>query len=192
MPRPDMIDAYLAQLAARLPEPIVAELADGLHETYEYHRHRGLGAEDAALASVAEFGEPGTVLAACVAASPARGAARSLLFAGPVVGLAWAVVLLSRHAWDWPVALGARIGFGAAVLTGVVLLAAAAFGARYRRAGRSGAAACLIVLAVDMSMLGYVASAGILTNWPVLLAAALSTTRIGFTLSRLPQVLACC
>lgn len=139
-----------------------------------------------------EFGEPANVLAAFVAANPARGAARSLLLTGPVVGGAWAVVLLWRHAWDWPVALAARVGFGAAVLTALVLLGAAAFGVRYRRAGRSAASACLVVLAVDTSMLGYVISAGILTTWPVLLAAALSTTRIGFTLCRLPRVLASC
>jgi hypothetical protein len=192
MSGPDMIGGYVAELAARLPEPIVAELADGLRETCEYHRRRGLSAEDAARVAVAEFGDPATVLAAFVTASPARDAARSLLLAGPAVGGAWAVVLLWRPAWDWPVALAARVGFGAAVLTGVVLLAAAAFGARYRRAGRSAATACLVVLAVDTSMLGYVASAGMLTTWPVLVATALSTTRIGFTLSRLPRVLACC
>jgi hypothetical protein len=190
--RPDMIDGYVAELAARLPEAIATELAEGLRETYDFHRRRGLSAEDAARVAAAEFGNPATVLAAFVTASPARGAARSLLLAGPVVGVAWAVVLLWRHAWDWPVALGARVGFGAAVLTGVALLAAAAFGVRYRRAGRSAATACLVVLAIDASMLSYVASAGILTTWPVLLAAALSTTRIGFTLSRLPRVLACC
>jgi hypothetical protein len=192
MSGPDLIDGYVAELAARLPAPIITEIADGLRETYHYHRRRGLSAEDAARVSVAEFGDPATVLAAFVTASPARGAARSLLLTGPAVGGAWAVVLLWRHAWDWPVALAARIGFGAAVLTGVVLLAAAAFGVRYRRAGRSAATACLVVLAVDASILGYVASAGMLTTWPVLVAAALSTTRIGFTLSRLPRVLACC
>ena len=192
MSGPDLIDGYVAELAARLPAPIVTELADGLRETYQYHRRRGLSAEDAARVAVAEFGDPATVLAAFVTASPARGAARSLLLAGPAVGGAWAVVLLWRHAWGWPVALAARVGFGAAVLTAVVLLAAAAFGVRYRRAGRSAATACLVVLAVDATMLGYVASAGLLTTWPVLVAAALSTTRIGFTLSRLPRVLACC
>ena len=191
MSGPDMIDAYVAELAARLPAPIVTEIADGLRETYEYHRRRGLSAEDAARVAVAEFGDPATVLAAFVTGSPARGAARSLLLTGPVVGAAWAMVLLWRHAWDWPVTLAARVGFGAAILTAVVLLAAAAFGMRYRRAGRSAAAACLIVLAVDMSVLGYVASAGLVTTWPVLLAGGLSTTRIGFTLSRLPRVLAC-
>jgi hypothetical protein len=187
-----MIDSYVAELAARLPAPIVTELADGLRETYDYHRRRGLGAEDAARAAVAEFGDPATVVTAFVTASPARSAARSLLLAGPVVGGAWAVVLLWRHAWDWPVALAARVGFGTAVLTGVALLAAAAFGMGYRRAGRSAATACLVLLAVDASMLGYVAWAGMLTTWPVLLAAAVSATRIGFTLSRMRQVLACC
>ena len=192
MSGPDLIDGYVAELAARLPGQIVAELADGLRETYECRRRRGLSAEDAARAAVVDFGEPATVVAAFVAANPARGVARSLLLTGPVVGGAWAVVLLWRHAWYWPVTLGPRVGFGAAVLTAVVLLAAAAFGMGYRRAGRSAAAACLLVLAVDMSMMGYVTSAGILTTWPVLLAAPLSASRIGFTLSRLRQVLACC
>jgi hypothetical protein len=190
MPGPDLIDHYVAELAARLPAPIVTEVADGLRGTYDYHRRRGLSTEDAARVAVAEFGDPATVLAAFVAANPARGAARSLLLTGPVVGGAWAVVLLWRHAWDWPLALAPRVG--AAVLTGVVLLAAAALGMHYRQAGRSAATACLIMLAVDMGMIGYVTSAGFLTTWPVLLAAALSTTRIGFTLSRLPRVLACC
>ena len=192
MSGPDLIDAYVAELAARLPARIVTELADGLRETYNYHRRRGISAEHATRAAVAEFGDPATVLAAFLTASPARGAARSLLLAGPAVGGTWAVVLLWNHAWNWPLALAARVGFGAAVLTAVALLTAAAFGARYRRAGRSAATACLVVLALDASMLGYLASAGMLTTWPVLLAAALSTTRVGFTLSRLPQVLACC
>jgi hypothetical protein len=192
MPGPHLIDGYVAELAARLPAPIVTELADGLRETYAYHRRHGLNTEDAARVAVAEFGDPATVVGAFVTASPARGAARSLLLTGPVVGAAWAVVLLWRHAWDWPLALAARVGFGAAVLTGVVLLTAAALGMHYRQAGRTAATACLIMLAVDMGMIGYVISAGILTTWPVLLAAALSATRIGLTLSRLPRVLACC
>ncbi len=52
-----VIGEYLAALATRLPAPVVAELADGLHETYDGHRRRGLAA-DAARASVAEFGDP--------------------------------------------------------------------------------------------------------------------------------------
>ena len=192
MPGPDLIEGYLAELAARLPAPIVAELADGLHEAYEFHRRRGLGTEEAARASVAEFGAPATVVSAFVAANPARRTSRALLLTGPIVGATWASVLILRRTWQLPVTDSARVVLATMVLTGVGLLAAAAFGPRYRAAGRSAAAGCLVVLAVDVSMLGYVISTGLLTAWPVLLAAALSTTRIAFTVSRLPQLLDGC
>jgi hypothetical protein len=41
-------------------------------------------------------------------------------------------------------------------------------------------------------MLSYLAAAGLLTTWPVMLAAPLSLARSIFTLSRLPPVLAAC
>src|SRR6266702_2102801 len=166
MDEPRLIAAYLAELTGQLPATVVAELADGLRETFESHRGRGLSLEDAADAAVAEFGDATTIVAAFAAANPARDSARSLLLTGPVVGGACAAVLLAEHAWDWPVAIAARIGFGAAVITGVVLLA------------------------IDLAMLSYVTSAGILTTWPVPAAAALSAARISFTLSRLPRTLA--
>jgi hypothetical protein len=184
-----VIEVYLAELATRLPTPIVAELGDGLCDSYDAHRARGLTTEQAERVAVAEFGDPATVIAAFVASNPARGAARSLLVTGPVVGATWAAVLLARHAWDWPVGLGTRIWFGLAVLTAVALLALAAFQTRYRPAARSAVAACLVLLAVDMSMLGYVATTGQLASWPVPVAAALSALRIGFTLTKLPRVL---
>ncbi|HYS38457.1 MAG TPA: hypothetical protein VEO01_22800 [Pseudonocardiaceae bacterium] len=190
MDEPRLIAAYLAELTGQLPATVVAELADGLRETFESHRGRGLSLEDAADAAVAEFGDATTIVAAFAAANPARDSARSLLLTGPVVGGACAAVLLAEHAWDWPVAIAARIGFGAAVITGVVLLAVAASGAHYRQAGRSAAAGCVVVLAIDLAMLSYVTSAGILTTWPVPAAAALSAARISFTLSRLPRTLA--
>ena len=192
MAGPSVIDDYLAELATRLPATIVAEVADGLHETYEFHQRRGLAADDAARAALAEFGDPATVIAAFDAANPAGGLARSLLLTGPAVGGAWATVLLTRQAWDWPVAIAARAGFAAAVLLAVILLAVATVASRYRRAARSAAAAYLIVTAVDATMLSYIIAVGILTAWPVPLAAVLSTARITFTLRRLPQALRCC
>jgi hypothetical protein len=191
MPEPGLIGSYLDQLAARLPAAIVTELADGLHETYESHRRRGLSPEDAAKAAVAEFGAATTVAAAFDAISPARHWARTMLRTGPVVGAAWAAVLLTRHAPGWPLMAGFRAGLGVVILAGVILLAAAAFRAGYRQSGRNAVCGSLIVLAADLAMLGYVTSAGILTTWPVLLAAALSAARIRFTLSRFPRVLAC-
>lgn len=191
MAQPGLIADYLRQLAARLPTPIVEELADGLHETYLAQRRAGLAPEEAAQHAVAEFGDPATVVAAFLVASPARRAARALLVTGPLVGAAWATVLLTLHAWNWPVPDWARAGFAAVLLSGVALVAVAAFAHRYRRAARSAAAASLAVLAIDVTMLSYVNASGLLTTWPVLLAAALSTGRSVFTLSRLPQIWRC-
>jgi hypothetical protein len=77
---------------------------------------------------VAEFDDPASVAAAFTTASPARSTARTLLLSGPIVGGAWASVLIARQAWNWPVPVEARIGFRAAVLTAVALLAVAAVG----------------------------------------------------------------
>lgn len=190
MSGPDLIEGYLRELAARLPAPIVDELRDGLLDTYEFHQGRGLSAEEAAGVSVSEFGAPEIVAGAFMAAHPARRVARTLLLTGPVVGGSWACVLIVRRAWDWPVPDVARVGLAVMVLAGVVALAGAAVGTRYRMAGRSAAVGCLVVLAVDVSMLGYVTSTGMLATWPALLAGVLSTSRIAFTASRLPRLLA--
>jgi hypothetical protein len=53
---PGLIRGYLDTLAARLPASVTDELADGLTETYQFHRSRGLAPEAAAKAAVAEFG----------------------------------------------------------------------------------------------------------------------------------------
>jgi hypothetical protein len=186
MAQPGLIEDYLAQLAGRLPAAIVAELADGLHETYLAHRRPGLPDQQAARDAVAEFGDPDTVIAGFLAANPARRAARILLLTGPVVGAAWAAAALMLHVWDWLVPVAARIGFGTTLITGVALLATAAFAQQYRRATRSAAAACLVLFAVDATMLGYLGAAGLLTTWPAVLAAPLSATRSIYTLNRLP------
>jgi hypothetical protein len=190
MAQPGLIADYLSQLAARLPTQIVEELAYGLHETYQAQRRAGHTPEDAARRAIAEFGDPASIITAFLAASPARRAARALLLTGPLVGGAWATVLLTSHAWDWPVPVWARAGFGAVLLSGVAMVAVAAFADRYRRAACSAAAASLAVLALDLTMLSYVNAAGLLTTWPVLLAAPLSAGRTLFTLSRLPRILA--
>jgi hypothetical protein len=192
MAQPGLMGDYLSQLAARLPAPIVEELADGLHETYLAQRRAGHTADDAARRAIAEFGDPAIISAAFLAASAARRAAWALLLTGPVVGGAWATVLLTQHAWDWPVPAWTRAGFGSVLLTGVALVAVAAFAHRYRRAARSAAAAILAVLTLDLAMLSYVGVAGLLTTWPVLLAAPLSAGRSVLTLSRLPRIVGSC
>lgn len=192
MAQPGLIADYLSHLAARLPAPIVEELADGLRETYLAQQRAGLTPEQAAQRAVAEFGDPARIIAAFLAASPARRAARALLLTGPLVGGAWAGVLLTLHAWDWPVPVWARAGCGAVLLAGVALVTVAAFAHRYRRATRSAAAASIALFALDLTMLSYVNAAGLLTTWPVLLAAPLSAGRSVFALSKLPRILGAC
>jgi hypothetical protein len=188
MAQPRLIADYLSQLAARLPPLIVEELADGLHETYLAQRCAGRTPEEAAQRAVAEFGDPTAVVAAFLVASPARRAARALLVTGPLVGGAWATALITLDAWKWPVPDWARAGFAAVLLSGVAMVAFASFAKRYRGAARSAAAASLAVLAIDLTMLSYVNAAGLLTTWPVLLAAPLSAGRSVFTLRGLWRI----
>jgi hypothetical protein len=192
MAQPGLITDYLSHLAARLPTPIVEELADGLHDTYLAKRRAGHTPDDAARQAIAAFGDPATITAAFLAASPARHAARALLLTGPLVGGAWATVPLTLHAWNWPIPAWARAGFGTVLLAGVTMVAVAAFADRYRRAARSAAAASLAVIALDLGMLSYINTAGLLTTWPVLLAAPLSAARSALTLSRLPRIIGSC
>ena len=92
------VDGYLAEVTARLPGPararagIVAELRSGLLDATDAHRSAGLPPAEAALAAIAEFGDPAQVSAgfrAEIAASQARRVAVSLLVTGPLVGLLW-------------------------------------------------------------------------------------------------------
>jgi hypothetical protein len=99
MAEPSLIGAYLAELSAELPAPIVAEPADGLEETHLHYLGQGLDPDAAAGAALAEFGEPRVIVAAFARASPAPRAARRLLTTGPVVGACWATALIINRAW---------------------------------------------------------------------------------------------
>ena len=185
-----LIGDYLAELSAQLPAPVVAELADGLDQTRRRYLDQGLGADAAATAAVAEFGDPRVVLAAFTRASPARRAARRLLATGPVVGACWGAALILNRAWTWPVLpVGARILIGAALITVIGLLAAAAFGRRYRPAVRAGAAGCLGITALDAIMLSLILLAAPAVIWPIIVAMTASAARITFTAHSLRSVL---
>jgi hypothetical protein len=190
MPGPGLIDGYLAELSAELPASIVAELADGLEQTYERYLGQGLNPDAAARAAVAEFGEPQVVVAAFTGASPARRAARRLLVTGPIVGACWGVALIINHAWAWPVPAGVRILLGLALVFVIGLLAVGALGRRYRSAGRAGAAGCAGITALDATMLIAVTLAAPVVTWPVIVAAVASAARITFTARTLRRVLA--
>jgi hypothetical protein len=165
MPGPDLITGYLDTLSGQLPGPVVEELVGGLEETYRRHLGRGLAQEAAAQAAVAEFGDPGLIAAEFARAHPARRAARRLLAAGPVVGLCWAVALITSRAWTWPVPMAVDLVPGLALVAVVALLAFAARSTRYRPIGRAAAAGCIGTAALDAFMITGVLAAGPAARW---------------------------
>jgi hypothetical protein len=179
MPEPSLISDYLAKLSAQLPAPIVTELADGLGQTHQHYLGQGLDPDAAAKAALAEFGEPQVVVGAFTHAGPARRAARTLLATGPLAGGCWATVLITNHAWTWP--LAARILPAAALITIIGLLAAAARCGRYRATSRAAATACIGLTALDAAMLTATAVIAPALSWPIILAATASTARIAYT-----------
>jgi hypothetical protein len=179
MPEPSLISGYLAKLSAQLPASIVTELADGLDQTHQYYLGQGLDRDAAARAALSEFGEPQVVVAAFTHASPARRAARTLLATGPLAGGCWATVLITKHAWTWP--LAARVLPAAALITIIGLLAAAARSGRYRTTSRAAATACIGLTALDATMLTATAAIAPALTWPIILAAIVSTARIAYT-----------
>jgi hypothetical protein len=188
MAEPSLIGGYLAELSAQLPAPIVAELADGLDQTRQHYLAQGLGADAASEAALAEFGEPQIIVAAFTRMNPARHAARRLLATGPMIGACWGTALIINRAWAWPVPITVRVLLGMALIGAVGLLAAAAFGRRYRSAGRAAAAGCIGITALDAAMLITITLAAPAVIWPIIVAAAASAARITFTARTLRSV----
>jgi hypothetical protein len=178
MSEPGLIGRYLAALSARLPAGIVDELADGLAETQQAYLRRGLTADGAAEAAVAEFGEPDVIAAAFTRAHPARLTARRLLFAGPAVGGCWAAALITGHAWDWPVPTPTHLVLGLALLSIIGLLAVGAVGTRYRRTVRAGVAGCAGISALDAALIIGVCLTIPVMTWVTVAAIAASLARI--------------
>jgi hypothetical protein len=173
---------YLARLARELPADAVDELADGLAECWRHHRERGLSADAATRAAVAEFGTVDEVTAAFVARSPGRRTARLLLATGPLVGGCWAVGLVLTRFWTWPVPGLAVAVYGTCLLLVVAALVVAATSRRNYRRARLGTLAGLALLPLDATMLVTVALLAPAPGWPVAVAAATSLTRITLTL----------
>ena len=178
MSGPGLITSYLDALARQLPGQVVEELADGLEETYRRHVGLGLAPEEAAAAAMAEFGDPELIAAEFARAHPARRAARRLLAVGPVVGLCWAVALVTGRAWTWPVPVAAGIVPGLALVAVVALLAVAVRTTRYQAAGRAGAAGCIGTAALDAFMIIGVLAADPAARWAVAAAMTASAARL--------------
>jgi hypothetical protein len=179
MAEPRLISDYLTELSAQLPAPIVTELADGLDQTHQHYLGQGLDPRAAASAALAEFGEPQVVVAAFTRASPAYRATRTLLATGPLAGACWATVLITSHAWTWPIT--ARILPAAALITIVALLATAARSTHYRTTSRAAATACLGLTTLDATAITTTAVIAPALTWPIILATTASTARIAYT-----------
>jgi hypothetical protein len=129
------VEDYLAELTTRLPGParararIVAELRSGLLDAVDAHRSGGLPPAEAALAAIAEFGDPGQVadgFRAEVAAGQARRVAVSLLVTGPLVGLLWIATATASHLRAGSALGGHWAGPFPGMGVGIYLVAAAA------------------------------------------------------------------
>jgi hypothetical protein len=190
MSGPGLITSYLDALARQLPDPVVEELADGLEETCRRHVGLGLAPEEAAAAAIAEFGDPELIAAEFARVHPARRAARRLLAAGPVVGLCWAVALVTGRAWSWPVPVSARIVPGVALVAVVVLLAVAVRGTRYRSVGLAGTAGCIGTAALDAFMIIGVLAADPAARWAAAVAMTASVARLVLSVRLLRPILA--
>jgi hypothetical protein len=186
--RARLIEQYLAGLSARLPEALVAELADGIDQTYLYYRARGQDTDDAARSATVEFGDPDVITTAFLTLSPGRRAARNLLRSGPLVGGCWALVLLTGRAWNWPVPTVERALVSASVLAIVAMLVAASIVRRYLLIQRLAFAGGVGVVILDLTMLAYVATVAPASGWTVLLAAAASTGRVVFAATAMPAM----
>jgi hypothetical protein len=181
-----LIDAYLQELAGRLPADTVDELADGLLATWHQHRDRGLPPTAAAHAAIAEFGTPAEITDAFVVHATGRRAARALLATGPPVGACWGVSLIAAKVWTWPVPTAAVALFAVTLLCVVGCLLAAATSRHSYRRTRLGDLGAAGLLALDTAMLVAVLLVAPAFVWPMALAIPASLVRIALTLRRVP------
>jgi hypothetical protein len=187
MARHQLIDAYLADLARRLPADTVDELADGLVETWQRHLVTGATPAVAAHAAVAEFGSPQQVADAFVAQAPGRRTARLLLATGPVIGLCWGASFVAAKAWTWHVPAPAAGAFALILIASVAALVGAATSRHSYRRTRLGGAGALALLVLDAATLAAVLLLAPALVWPMAAAIPASLARIGVTVQTLPR-----
>lgn len=112
---------------------------------------------------------------------PGRRAARLLLATGPVAAGCWAAALVASRAWDWPVPGAARLAFAAALLLAVLALLVAAATRRSYQRTRLAVIASPVIIALDASAIACVLAAAPTLSDPLVIAIAVSLTRIVFT-----------
>jgi hypothetical protein len=190
MARHELIATELDTLGSRLPADAVAELADGLDETFETLLAEHGDPDTAAAAAIEEFGDANTITAAFFRESPWRRLALVLLATGPVMGIVWGSTLIGQRAWSWPVPLGVRVLYGTVLVAAVVTLIIAVRERRaYRRARLAATACAAVLLLLDAFMLTAIALLAALPGWIVPIAAAASIIRILGIVRALPAAL---
>lgn len=185
-----LLEEYEAELSHRLPRHHVDEVLDGLCETYKVHLSE-LGDEDAAVrATIREFGDTDIIVSEFVRHSAGRRLARILLASGPLVGLFWALTPISEIAWTVQVPLALVVGVASVlVITVVTLIATAVEAIDYKRVRATARIGAVTLLVLDVVM---ICAAVVLVGaamWPLVLALAVSTVRVGFLVRSLPVLI---
>jgi hypothetical protein len=189
MARHQLIDAYLASLARRLPTDTIDELTDGLIETWQHHVFLGRSPEAAAQAAIAEFGAADRIADEFVAQAPGRHTARLLLATGPVMAICWGTSLITAKVWTWPLQRPIAIAYGLVLLTVVLALLTAATSRHSYRRTRLATAGALALTGLDITMIAAVVTLAPQLVWPMVIAIPASLVRIGLTLHALPRPL---
>lgn len=174
-----LITSQLQTLASRLPPPLYAEIADGLHETYRAQLRRQPDPQLAAQAAVAEFGDAEIISRALCHSALWRRHAAALLITGPLVGAIWAAALITQQAWLWPLPGTLRLLCGATLVLVVGLLARALSERhRYRQGQRRVLLAAAILIGLDLLAAATVLGYATITGWIVPAALAASALRV--------------
>ncbi len=184
-----LIDAYVASLAERLPPDTVEELADGLAETWQHYLAAGLAPAPAAHAAIADFGAPHRIEDEFVAQASGRRTARLLLATGPIMGACWGTSLVSAKVWTWPIPGPVGVVFALALFGAVAVLLTAATSRHSYRRTRLGATGALALAVLDAAMIAAVATMAPTLVWPMAVAASASLVRISFAIRSVPEVL---
>jgi len=196
--RPDpTLDAYLAELAARLRGPrrrrdaILTELRDGLEHATDHHIAAGLPPELAATTAINQFGTPQAVTVAFageLAAAYARRTIAALVATGPLVGIWWLLLLQPS---PWRTGLTALVA--AIPVIPLIAIAITAVGATLATTGRlmrwlpetsphralaATTAIAAVCLLGDLSMVTIGVLSGLPTRPLLAIAIAASLTRI--------------
>jgi hypothetical protein len=185
-----LIAAYRDDLLARLPVELTDEVCDGLADAHEHYMRLGQNPDQAAMAAIAEFGEPATVVDAFRKACPVWRLARLLISTGPVVGALWAAVLITGRAWGWAVPNAARLAVGLVLLASVVLLITAVRTRRDQSLRRAGVAGSLGIAVLDGSIVITAMLLAPAFGSLLILATGLSAARLVFVAGTLRRYFA--